>query len=103
MERRGFLRGLFGGITSAGLIIAAQPQDVAAFAAPLAENDPVLLDATPLAPIVACGDHLYNQRGEFVAVVTQFSDVFSGAIRMHADLVGALHVSKTGVRLRGKR
>jgi hypothetical protein len=101
MERRGFLRGLFGGLTSAGLLIAAEPQELAAFASPLGVDDPVVLDAAPVAPIVGEGDHLYNARGELVAVVRTLQHVFSGDMKIVADLVGAAHVSKSGVRLRG--
>jgi len=102
MERRGFLQGLFGGLTSAGLLIAAAPNELAEFASPLGLHDPVVLDAAPVAPIVGCGDHLYNARGELVAVVSKLQNVFSGDCKVVADLVGAAHVSKTGIQLRGR-
>lgn len=72
MERRGFLKGAFGGVTAAGLIIAAKPAEIAAFASPLVRDSEVVLDATPMAVgVPQCGEHLYNGRGELVAIIKE--------------------------------
>jgi hypothetical protein len=73
MERRGFLKGLFGGVTSAGLIIAAKPADIAAFTAPLATKEPLIIDSPAIDPAIGAGEHLYNSRGECVGIVTEVS------------------------------
>lgn len=71
MERRGFLKGLFGGVTAAGLIVAAGPKEIAAFASPLVKDAPVMLDVpTPKPAFVGFGEHLYNSVGELVAIVS---------------------------------
>ena len=71
MHRRGFLQGIFGGVASAGLIIAAKPSEIEAFTAPLAKGAPLVLDQPTANPEVAViGEHLYNSRGEIVAIVT---------------------------------
>lgn len=72
MERRGFLKGLFGGITSAGVLIAASPAEIEAFASPLVKDAPVILDVPPKV-MVEPGEHLYNAKGELVAIVTQIT------------------------------
>ncbi len=69
MERRGFISGLFGGVTAAGLIVKATQADLEAFASPLKANAPIVLD-TPRSATTTVGEHLYNSRGELVAVVT---------------------------------
>lgn len=72
MERRGFLKGLIGGITSTGLFIAAKPDDVAALALP--HESPILLAPEPMVqPSIERGQELFNARGELVAVVTGVS------------------------------
>lgn len=68
MNRRGFLQGVFGGVTAAGVIVAASPADIAAFASPMVKDSPVLLDVPSVEP-TSIGEHLYNDRGELVAVV----------------------------------
>jgi hypothetical protein len=73
MERRGFLKGLFGGVTSAGLLIAAKPADIEAFTAPLAKQEPLIIDSPPVDPRIGPGEHLYNSRGECVAIVTELN------------------------------
>lgn len=71
MERRGFLKGVFGGVTSAGLLITGNISDIEAFAAPLVKQTPLLIDnAPPTTRHVESGEHLYNSRGELVAIVT---------------------------------
>lgn len=72
MERRGFLKGVFGGITAAGLIVAAKPEEIAAFASPLARDVPILVDVpTVKREGLYSGEHLYNADGECVAVITE--------------------------------
>jgi len=68
MNRRGFLQGVFGGVTAAGVIVAASPAEIAAFTAPMAKDAPVLLDV-PAAVPTSIGEHLYNESGQLVAVV----------------------------------
>lgn len=69
MQRRGFLKGLFGGVTAAGLLVTASPQEIEAFASPLVKDSPILLDEQPRQPS-SIGQHLYNENGELVAFVT---------------------------------
>lgn len=98
-NRRGFLHGLFGGVTTGGLLIAASPADVERFAAPLARDEPVVLDATPPSPLLpAVGEHLYNGAGELVAVVRSFA-VHQGGVDIQAACVGILKYPS--MRLRG--
>jgi hypothetical protein len=68
MERRGFLKGLFGGVTAAGLIVRANPSDLEAFASPLVKDAPMLV-APPVAEIPELGERLYNADGVCVAIV----------------------------------
>jgi hypothetical protein len=107
MDRRGFLQGVFGGVTATGLIVAASPGDVEAFAAMLAADAPVILDVPPL-PASHVGEHLYNARGECVAVITsvdmirdrvEVTSAFDGhriyvpgleRFKIHADGIGHL-------------
>jgi hypothetical protein len=80
MDRRGFLQGVFGGITAAGVIVAASPSEIEAFTAPLVRDAPVVLDIPP-APATHIGEHLYNARGELVAFITRV-DVVQDRIEM---------------------
>ena len=92
MDRRGFLHGLFGGVTSAGLIVVASPNQVEAFASGLVKDAPVLLDAPPQKPVVA-GEHLYNARGECVAMVTGIrvnGHYLQGGVTIQATCSGPL-------------
>jgi hypothetical protein len=72
MERRSFLQGLFGGVTAGGLILKASPREIEAFAAPLAPEQPVILDAIPVTPNFDRGIVLYNARGERVLEVQSY-------------------------------
>jgi len=72
MDRRGFLKGVFGGVTAAGVIVAASPADIAAFASPLVREAPVVLDVPTKAPAES-GEHLYNAAGELVAIIDSFN------------------------------
>lgn len=74
MERRSFLKGVFGGLTAAGVIVTASPLEIEAFASPLLRDAPVLLEETPsmAAPLgVGVGEHLYNAAGRLVAIVSR--------------------------------
>jgi hypothetical protein len=71
MERRGFLKGMFGGVTAAGLVIAANPAEIEAFASPLVRDAPLVLDAAPVVGVPGVGEHLYNSRGELVAIINE--------------------------------
>lgn len=97
MERRGFLRGLFGGIVGGGVIVAASDEEVARFASPLVADDPMVLEAPQIAD-VSCGDHLYNERGELVAIVTNIH--IGGHYTITADGIGAFQYTDSRVRLR---
>jgi hypothetical protein len=70
MKRRGFLQGIFGGVAATGLIVSASPNEIEAFAAPLKFGDPVVMDQPLTAEV---GEHLYNSRGEMVAIVTSIT------------------------------
>ena len=70
MNRRGFLQGVFGGVTAAGAIVLANPAEIDAFARGLPKEAPVMLGAsTPQTAFVDAGEHLYNAKGELVAIV----------------------------------
>jgi hypothetical protein len=71
-NRRGFLKGLLSGVTATGLIIAAKPEEIAAFTKPLAKDAEIVID-TPTPRAASIGQHLYNEHGELVAVVTDLS------------------------------
>lgn len=74
MERRGFLKGLFGGIAAgAGLIVTATPAEVQAFAGGLQRDEPLILDSMPVAATnpAFIGEYLYNAEGQRVAMVTE--------------------------------
>lgn len=88
MDRRGFLAGLFGGVTAAGIVVAASPSEIEAFAAPLVRDAPVVIDvAAASSPAPLVGEHLYNARGELVAMVTAI-DITRDRIEVH-DYCGA--------------
>jgi hypothetical protein len=107
MDRRGFLQGVFGGITAAGVIVSASPSEIEAFAAPLVRDAPVVLDVPP-APDTHVGQHLYNARGQLVAFITsvdviqdrvEVTSAFGSNrlfvpgprfVKIHADAIGQL-------------
>lgn len=68
MERRGFLKGLFGGVAAGGLIVAAKPEEIAAFAGGVQPGDAVAVQV-PSAVDLQAGSPLYNGKGELVAHV----------------------------------
>ncbi len=69
--RRGFLKGVFGGITAAGLVVLASEADVAAFAR-VGTGAPVAVAAAPVwdGVVPGFGDTLYDAHGRKVAIVT---------------------------------
>lgn len=70
MNRRTFLEGVFGGVAASGVIIQASRADIEAFASPLANGTPIVVERAPDIPVANVGQHLYNQHGECVAIVT---------------------------------
>ena len=107
LGRRGFLQGIFNGVAATGLIVAAKPSDIELFTAPLTKGDPVILDQ----PIVnqstaSVGEHLYNSRGEIVAIVESIKmerpkvDVTSFASKATLyDYEWAAHITITAIGL----
>jgi hypothetical protein len=72
-NRRNFLKGILGGVTATGLIIAAKPEEIAAFSRPLAKDAELVIDIPAPSPATNIGERLYNERGELVAMVTDLS------------------------------
>jgi hypothetical protein len=75
MNRRGFLQGIFGGVAATGLIVAAKPSEIEAFTGTLTKGAPLVLDR-PVdrgLQVVEAGEHLYNARGELVAIITDLN------------------------------
>lgn len=68
MERRGFLKGLLGSVTAAGIIVEATPADVERFAG--VRGAPVALAAVPAMPM-ELGEYLFNEAGQRVAIITE--------------------------------
>lgn len=122
MERRSFLKGVFGGVTAAGVVVAASQAEIAAFASPLVKDAPIVLDVPSANPAIGAGEHLYNASGDLVAVVrsvsfhvdkidvTSFGDtnsvyVHKGPPRfdIHAEGIGAVEwdVARNAPRFRG--
>jgi len=101
MDRRGFLQGVFGGVAASGLIVSATMQEIKAFAAPLRTGDPVVLDGAVSRAGASAGQHLYNEHGELVAIVTRISN-FGDAnqFRIEATGMGVVNISRDAVRIR---
>jgi hypothetical protein len=74
VERRGFLKGLFGGVTASGLIVMGKRHEVQAFAAPLRPEEPIIIDVPSIVtPAEASrGLYIYNSRGEALGFVQAF-------------------------------
>ena len=85
MERRNFLKGLFGGVTAAGLVVMAKPEEIKAFASPLKRDAPVMIAAPqPVKHVsrtlnIAPGQMLFDSAGKPVAVV-QSLDLTRGVV-----------------------
>lgn len=90
MDRRGFLKGVFGGVTAAGLVVAASPDEIRAFTQPLASHAPLMLAPVPKQQGIDLGEHLYNAKGELVAVVT--------AVNIYHDRLDVTSASDQGAR-----
>jgi hypothetical protein len=71
MNRRGFLKGVIGGVTATGLVVTASADEIAAFAAPLKHDSPVMVDvpSPPAEQMPPDWTHLYNSSGQLVALV----------------------------------
>lgn len=69
-DRRRFLKGAFGGVTAAGLLIVGP--DVGAFAECVVPGEDIVCSHLPPAPFegVDIGNILFNYKGEPVAVIT---------------------------------
>jgi hypothetical protein len=74
MNRRGFLSGLFGGVTAAGLLVKATPADLDAFVNDLPAKAPINLTPLPYNSdgprTVRPGQHLFDEHGALIAIVT---------------------------------
>jgi len=80
MNRRNFLSGVFGGVTAAGLIVAAKPAEIERYAAELVPETPLLPQGTTI-----------EQRRKY-GLVTVASH------RAHLDTTGeTLHVYVNGI------
>jgi hypothetical protein len=103
MDRRGFLQGVFGGVAAAGtgLIVSATTQEIEAFESPLAKGDPVMLDANTAT--ASLGQHLYNERGELVAVVTHIDGFHGESFNIRAVGTGQVFGGRHGARIRGTK
>lgn len=84
MDRRGFLKGTFGGIIAGGALIQATDSDIAVFANGLQPGAPVASASCPLGfsdePHLEVGQILYDHRGLAMAVVREIK---SRRERMH--------------------
>lgn len=71
--RRGFLKGAFAGIVGAGLLVTATPREIEAFANPLKEGQPLVIDEPmPMHPFLPIGgEYLYDATGRKVAIVSE--------------------------------
>ena len=77
IERRQFLQGVFGGVTAAGLVVAAPKHIVEAFHVPM--GSPLSIVEPTFACAVMPGDQLYNAQGQVVAIVD--------AVNTHRDKI----------------
>jgi hypothetical protein len=67
LGRRGFLSGVFSGVTAAGLLIRADPAEAESF---IASSDATKLIVSPERTVrPTIGTELYNKQGELVAFV----------------------------------
>lgn len=73
MDRRNFLKGAFGGVTAAGLIVAATPAEVEAFASGLKPDQTLVVPESVPVPTVLpeIGEMLFNHKGEPVAILSR--------------------------------
>ena len=67
IPRRSFLQGVFGGVTSAGLIIAGSKDSLQAFTAE--KGAPVVLAQPEYSQMVTPGEQVYNAQGQVIGVV----------------------------------
>jgi hypothetical protein len=102
MNRRGFLSGVFGGITSAGLILRASPSEIEAFASPLVPDQPLMMNIPSL---TAVGQELYNKHGDLVAYVSHIEvlrpnlevTMAGDSHRKYMPSVASVHIQAVGV------
>lgn len=111
LSRRGFM-GVFGGITAAGLIVKATPQEIQAFTAPLVPDAPLALGApSGTSSALNIGELVFNSRGEIIGVVegieysveavddTRLGDTYQrfrpGRMHMRLQVAGVCRVGVT--------
>lgn len=68
MNRRGFLQGILGGVTAAGIVVKASSDDTKQFA--LEQDTPVILSKYPTMGL-NYGDLVYNYRGENIGFIKE--------------------------------
>lgn len=79
MERRSFIKGVFGGVTAGGIILASGEDDIAAFVSQVQRNEPMVACPEPLGVSqVAPGEMLFNHLGRPVAIIRE--------VQWHADV-----------------
>ena len=72
MERRNFLRGVFGGVAAGGLILKATDADVAHFASGLGMGSPVEAAYNIKPGIAELGNFVYDHKGAILGVISDF-------------------------------
>ena len=69
MDRRGFIRGAFGGVTSAGIILAAPSDAVEAFVSQVRRNDPLAVAIDSPGMKVEPGHWVFDREGNMLGVI----------------------------------
>lgn len=73
MNRRSFLKGTFGGVTAAGLVIAGADTDLSAFASSMKVGEPMVGAGEVVdSPAPELGTILFNSEGQPVCVVESY-------------------------------
>lgn len=72
MERRNFIKGVFGGVAAGALIVNASDAEVLEFANPLKIGDPIQTAVTPNRGdlMVRSGEVVFNSEGKIIGVIT---------------------------------
>jgi len=104
MDRRVFLSGVFGGITSAGLILAAKPEEIAAFTSPFVRDQPLVVNR-PSGAAAQVGQELYNKDGQIVALVQRIeweyepveASMWGGSHKVFVQGMPRVHIQAIGV------
>lgn len=79
MERRSFLKGVFGGVAAGGLIIQASSSDVSEFASGVEKGAPLVsaFQKTDLSPMPEPGEFVYNHQGVILGVISRIDTSIS--------------------------